>query len=217
MLGMIRKDFYIFKNQGKVLLFFVLISLGMVSVNSDYTFPITMVTMIASMFAISTIAYDEYDNGFNFLMTLPNSRKGYAISKYLFSLLAGMVSTALLTILVLGFVFITHKSIDLEEFIVTVMAGFLVSQVLVCLFIPFNLKYGSENGKFVMVLMFLVIGLGGYFILEALSRLNIEMFLMIDPIASSPVLFLLTVFIVCLAVWLVSMFISINIMKKKEF
>ena len=40
-------------------------------------------TIVTAIFAITTISYDEFDNGLAFLMTLPVTRKQYVAEKYL--------------------------------------------------------------------------------------------------------------------------------------
>lgn len=55
--------------------------------------------MICSMFSLSTISYDEFDNGNAFLFSLPITRKGYVIEKYIFGIMLGVISLILSTII----------------------------------------------------------------------------------------------------------------------
>ena len=55
----------------------------------ESTFVVSYFTMIASMFVLSTISYDEYDNGYAFLFSMPFSRTSYVKEKYVFSILVG--------------------------------------------------------------------------------------------------------------------------------
>ena len=93
MKGLLIKDFRLLKNQKN---FFILVFVMAVFLtitggdeSSPATFVLPYVGFVCSFFVLSTISYDEYDNGNAFLFTLPFDRKIYALEKYIFGIVTG--------------------------------------------------------------------------------------------------------------------------------
>ena len=82
MSGLLQKDLCLLKSNRKTLVLFlalaVVISLGQTNTFILGYFPFLMIIMLTG-----TISYDEMDNGFPFLFTLPVDRKMYIREKYL--------------------------------------------------------------------------------------------------------------------------------------
>ena len=76
MTGLLLKDFRLFLQQKRffAILVFIAIIMGL---NSDSTFTMAYLTFVCSFFVLSTISYDEFDNCYPFLMTLPVKRSDY--------------------------------------------------------------------------------------------------------------------------------------------
>src|SRR5699024_11424520 len=90
MKGMLIKDFRILKYQGKTLFLMLLVVAVLMNLITDVgpTFIVGYITIIFSLFTVTTVSYDEFDNCYLFLMTLPVTRKKYVNEKYLFALLS---------------------------------------------------------------------------------------------------------------------------------
>ena len=89
MKGLLIKDIRLLKGQSTILLallVLVAVFMGVVSDVSSF-FVVAYITIFFSIFVASTISYDEYDNGYLFLMTLPVTRKKYVNEKYIFGIL----------------------------------------------------------------------------------------------------------------------------------
>ena len=88
MKGLLIKDIKLLKNQGKTLII-TLFVLGIVwgAMNANPLTIVSYVTVILAIFTVSTISYDEYENCYLFLFTLPVTRKQYTVEKYVFTLL----------------------------------------------------------------------------------------------------------------------------------
>ena len=84
MKGLFIKDLALMKQRTKILIFLVIWGIVISFFMDDAAFSVGWVVMIAALTSISTISYDEYDNGMPQLMSLPASRAAYAIEKYLF-------------------------------------------------------------------------------------------------------------------------------------
>ena len=54
------------------------------------TFAIGFLTFVMSLFSVSSISYDEFDNGNAFLFSLPITRTTYVVEKYCFGLILGL-------------------------------------------------------------------------------------------------------------------------------
>ena len=104
----------------------------MAGTSTDATFVSGYISIVFAMFAISTISYDEYDNGNAFLFTLPFSRKEYVLSKYVFGgalcLFGSLLGT---TLMIIQQTFILNN-LDLE-LIVSNQVGTMVSSFLILL------------------------------------------------------------------------------------
>ena len=107
MKGLLIKDFKLMLNQKKFFILIVLI-LGAIAcfLDFDYYFLIGYFMFICSLFTISTISYDEFDNGNAFLFTLPFSRSRYVEEKYCFGILAGTCSWFLSFVITLIILFL---------------------------------------------------------------------------------------------------------------
>ena len=92
MKGLLIKDFKLLKNQKNFFIILIAIVIGMSAYMEDVSFIIGYLTFICSMFTLSSISYDEFDNGYAFLFSLPITRKGYVLEKYSFGLIVGIIS-----------------------------------------------------------------------------------------------------------------------------
>ena len=84
MKGLLIKDFMLLKNQKSFFIIIVAAAIGMSTLMENSSFIIGYIAVIGSLFTLSTIRYDEFDNGNAFLYTLPITRKDYVYEKYEF-------------------------------------------------------------------------------------------------------------------------------------
>lgn len=66
MTGLLVKDFKLMATQKNFFLVILLIVIGMISFTEDVSFPLGFLTFALSLFTLSTISYDEFDNGMRF-------------------------------------------------------------------------------------------------------------------------------------------------------
>jgi ABC-type transport system involved in multi-copper enzyme maturation permease subunit len=86
MKGLLIKDIRLMKNMRNSI---IMIAVSMGAYMKDVSFIITYLALIGASFTTSTMSYDEFDNGYTFLLSLPVTRKGYVLEKYAFGLLLG--------------------------------------------------------------------------------------------------------------------------------
>lgn len=217
MKGLLVKDFKLIKVQSNFLFAIIGIAVVMASINDDATFILGFLSFVMPMFALSTITYDEFDNGNAFLFTLPVSRRSYVVEKYLFSILLGAGSWTLAAAVAALFSII-KGTVPLTEALMTAVMMLPVMLMIQAIMIPFQLKFGGEKSRIAMagavgilfVIGFLAVGIAEMLGVDLVNILNslpaISMSMVAAIIAAAAVV-----------IFLVSMKSSISIMNKKEF
>ncbi|MCC4044537.1 ABC-2 transporter permease [Enterococcus gallinarum] len=218
MTGLLVKDFKLMATQKNFFLVILLIAIGMISFTEDVSFPLGFLTFVLSLFTLSTISYDEFDNGYAFLFTLPITRVGYVLEKYCLGFLLGFSSWLLATFLGL-IATVVRDTTSLTE-IWQIAAMILPVMIIIqSLMIPFQLKFGGEKGRIAIIAavgllvvagVVIVKGAKLFFDVDLIAQLNTL------PIVSIGMLFLVALVIAMLLLAL-SVRISISIMKKKQF
>src|SRR5699024_5017344 len=180
-------------------------------------FVIGFLTMICSMFALSTISYDEFDNGNAFLFSLPITRKGYVIEKYIFGIMLGVISLILSTIIACILTLFLNGAITNDLFLVALIYIPIVL-VLQSLMLPLQIKFGSEKSRVAMFIVFAIIFIIGYGFNELIRILNIDFTPFINTLLTMNVsMILVIVMILSLIIMFISCKISMKIIKNKEF
>lgn len=218
MKGLLKKDLVLLLNTGKSYVAVILIGIVIGRINEGMrNFSTSFAVIMLSMAGLSTLSYDDFDNGLPFLMTLSPTRKTYIREKYLLCFLAGMagcVLSVVIHILVFGgAVFQDGENLLLNNLLFFATAGTLFS-----LMIPARLKFGPEKYRVVsmgVLLVSWVVAFGGVALLKALS-INPEQLL--KALGRLPeAAFLAAVLAVCGAVATASYLCSLHILEKKQF
>ena len=85
--GLVLKDVKLIISQMKLLLVVMVIWAIFMAGSMRMTFFVGYVAILCSFLTLSTVNFDEAENGFAYLFTLPISRKDYVFEKYLFGFL----------------------------------------------------------------------------------------------------------------------------------
>ena len=99
MKGMLIKDFKLLRNMRNSLIIIVLVAVTSGAYLQDASFVIPYLAFIGATFASSTLSYDEYDNGYAYLLSMPVTRKGYVTEKYILGFILGGVPLIFLSLL----------------------------------------------------------------------------------------------------------------------
>ncbi len=178
MKGLLIKDFKLMKNQKQF--FLVLIFIGLVFLmtqNSPYM-AIGYATVMVSMFTITTLSYDEIDNGNAYLFTLPFDRKEYVREKYMFGLmtcLAGLIVSVNLGVAVS---FVKRQVLAMPmEFEWTSIGVISLVAITMCIYflavaIPVEIKLGVEKGRMGFLLIMVLFFIGYYLILMVVEKIS---------------------------------------------
>lgn len=218
MKGLFVKDFKLMMLQKNFLLLILAIVIGMMIFTDDVVFPLGFLSFIVSLFTVSTISYDDFDNGNAFLFTLPITRNNYVIEKYSLGLLFGCIAWVFAT--VLGMIATVLKGTlpiaDLMQSSLIILPMLIVVQAIM---LPFQLRFGGEKGRIAMIGAFGTLAVISIVIVKGAKVIfNVDLVSLLDnlPTVSMGVLLAITI-IIALLMLLISMKISLSIMNKKEF
>lgn len=217
MRGFLQKDMELLKQSRSFIGIVIVMTIFMVCIKNE-SFIIIYLGMMGGFLTMSTISYDEADHGMGFLMTLPASRRVYAIEKYILGygvsftfLLAGVVISSLTDLL---------RGIAMEpgEWFLTVETGILIVALFMVVLVPVQLKFGADNGRIVMVAVFLSCFGLVYLMIKITESLGTDTEQLLQDVLNlgAPVITLVTA-IFLIAVSCISCRISIHIMERKEF
>ncbi|WP_291291061.1 ABC-2 transporter permease [Enterococcus sp.] len=218
MTGLLIKDFKLMATQKNFFLVILLIAVGMISFTEDVSFPLGFLTFVLSLFTLSTISFDEFDNGYAFLFTLPITRVGYVLEKYFLGFLLGFSSWLLATCLgmIATVVRDTTSLTEIWQIAAMILPVMIIIQSLM---IPFQLKFGGEKGRIAIIgAVGLLLVAGVVIVKGAKLFFNVDLVAQLNtlPIVSMRMLFLIAL-VIALFLLAVSVRISISIMKKKQF
>lgn len=217
MKGLLIKDLKLLKMQRSYFLLIVAIAVGMVLFRNDITFPLGFLTFVASLFVISTISYDEFDNGNAFLFTLPITRTTYVKEKYALGLLLGGGAWTLITLIIM-IVGQVKNIVGVNEVLYAALSILPIVILIQAIMIPFQLKFGGEKARIALLGAFGIIFLLGFLVLKIFEMLNVDLLSVLNTLPDMSMKMALGILIlVALILLAISMKISIRIMKKKEF
>lgn len=223
MKGLLIKDIKLLNNQKKqfILLLVMFVFLGFTGIFMP-EFIMGYPPFTLGIFVMSTISYDDFDNGLSFLMTLPVTRNMYVAEKYVLALvmiIAGSICSFLIALLM-----VCKQSGAKEMTLWLADSGYILGAIVFCIgifmgiMIPVQLKFGAEKGRIVLFIVFMILFGVFYFgekLIKMIDRANVMSLL--SKIEQTPgwlvAIIMLAVAIILL---LISYRISVCIMKKKE-
>lgn len=219
MKGMMIKDFDLLKSQKSFFLavgFFVVFFWG---VTEQYQFAISYLTIMCGLIALVTISYDEYDNGFPFLFTMPISRKEYVKGKYVFYILISALGWMLSLLLGIGTVIIRGGEKEEIMILFFTAAGALgIGMLIGAVAVPIQFKFGSDKRQIAIIASFAVVFVVVYLgekLMEIGGIETSEIMISLSKIPMGMWAALGTAAVIVLV--LISYLISVRIMDKKEF
>lgn len=218
MKGLLIKDWKLLTRQKTTLLMLLILVLLFPAMGMDAGFVVSYTMMIFLFQTVSTVSYDDFDNGMAFLFTLPIDRKTYVREKYALGLItavfAWIISVAinLVFMIVMSEEGLGNPGSTLVPLVLIFPAMLFMWEIL----LPLQLKFGAEKAR---VVIFIVAGgvaavmAIGEKLMTAVQTDNIRQMLTgITPAQAAIALFLLA-----FAGLLISYVSSVRIMEKKEY
>ncbi len=210
MIGLLKKDFRLLSNYGKILLvmagFFLVVSISMKTV----AFAAGVILIMGLMMTVNTISYDDMSHFSEYSITLPVSRKVQVIEKYLLSCCILGIGMGIVAVLNLIFRFVFPENTDMVESVASTLLCTALGMVIVSLMIPLVYKFGAEKARILIILIgmspaLLIFLLSGDMEWElSISERTIFTLFSVSPLAGF-------VFMI------VSCLVSIRIFQKKQF
>lgn len=214
MKGLLIKDFKLLKGQKNFFMTITAISIIMIIVSPGTSFPIGFLGFVGALFSLSSISYDEFDNGNAFLFSLPITRKDYVLEKYIFGLISGIMFLLLGTVISLVVIGIT-KTGSFNEIFLT--AGSLFPTIL-SIMLPFILKFGGEKGRIAIIGVMGFIFVIGLLLIKTTEYLGIDLYVLINKLPKfEPLVYIILFLLLSVVILGISYLISLTILKKKEF
>lgn len=218
MKGLLIKDFKLLKNQGQFFSIVTLICMVCMFLYDNPSFAISYMTIVFSLFTLSTISYDEYDNGMAYLFTLPFSRKEYVQEKYIFGVLTTVGALAAVSVLAFIFSVIRSSAFETEEWVAGVTVSFLVTILLLTITIPLQLKFGSDRSRIALLAVFGCCALAAYIAVTIVRFAGIKVMEIFDRlVAQCPEVLIVTGCLTGVLAVGASYLVSLKIVKKKQF
>lgn len=218
MKGLLVKDFRLLARQKNFFAIVVVISALFLLVGQDVMFIIGYATLVCTFFSISSIHYDEFNNGNTFLFTMPFTRKDYVLEKYIFGALLGGCGWAGTTVAGAIVTMIREPQTQMLEWFTGATACLAVLLILLAVVLPIEFKFGAEKGRIAAIGIFFVI----FFIVTKVGKMANEsgvdterLVATIDHM-SAPVLVGISIAVLVVIVR-ISIGISNKIMERKQF
>lgn len=217
MKGLLIKDLRLMAAQKKFFLSLVLVTVLLVIMAQDASFIICYMSFIGAQFSLSTISYDEFDNGNAFLFSLPITRKGYVVEKYGFGLLmgGGCWLFSMLAAMVGGEI---RKLVPANDTLMVAILILPIMLLVVAVMLPFQLKFGGEKGRIAIFVIVGVVAAAIFVGLKMEEALGINFNGFLSGLQELGFGALATVLAVAaIVVLLISGRVSMAILEKKEF
>ena len=217
MAGLLEKDIRLLLQRKQAIVMFLVIAV-VLGFSTGGTFVVAYTSFCLIMVAVGTVSYDEFDNGYTFLMTLPIDCKTYVAEKYAFCIGSGFIAWIFAVIFFLVTGVVKGDAINLSEDMMMAVVFIPVYIILLCVMIPIQLKYGGEKSRIVLLVLWGIIALIGFVGAKALAGLNISIDGLVKILDQIPDIALVVIGIaVTILITVISIACSRKIMEKKEY
>ena len=214
MKGLFVKDIELMKQQKQ---FFILVVVMGVILNlaGSGSFATGYFTFVTAIFAITTISYDEFDNGLAFLMTLPVTRKQYVAEKYLLG--AGLTAAAWGIEAITGVICkgVAELQGCLSEKIIDTLIYIPLALLMLAVSLPLVIHFGAEKGRYIAMVMWVIIIAVVYILIKTMGLSADAVDAWLNGLNRGMVLAGVVLFTVI--VYMGSFGIGVRLMEKKEF
>ena len=217
MKGLFVKDIELMKQQKQFFILVVVMGviLNLAGGSGSVSFATGYFTIVTAIFAITTISYDEFDNGLAFLMTLPVTRKQYVAEKYLLG--AGLTAVAWGIATITGVICkgVAELQVCLSEKIIGTLIYIPLALLVLAVSLPLVIHFGAEKGRYIAMVMWVVIIAVVYALIKTMGLSADAVDAWLNGLNRGMVLAGVVLFTVI--VYMGSFGIGVRLMEKKEF
>ncbi len=214
MKGLLTKDFSLMMQRKSYFMLILALGIMMNFTMENGLFITGWMIAIMSLFSISTMSYDEYDNGLPFLMTLPIYRRTYALEKYLFSFICGSGAWVVSMLLIIIRAIVNGNNINILEELMGTVVIVPIALIYLSTCLPFNFKFGVEKGRMILFIECGVIGLIPLLVSKIFPD-YIKLKAVFDSLGMAGLGIMLL--ILCIIIAAASVVVSCKIMDNKEY
>ena len=217
MKGLFVKDIELMKQQKQFFILVVVMGviLNLAGGSGSVSFATGYFTIVTAIFAITTISYDEFDNGLAFLMTLPVTRKQYVAEKYLLG--AGLTAVAWGIATITGVICkgVAELQGCLSETIIGSLIYIPLALLMLAVSLPLVIHFGAEKGRYIAMVMWAIIFAVVYILIKTMGLSADAVDAWLNGLNWGMVLAGVALFTVI--VYMGSFGIGVRLMEKKEF
>ena len=217
MKGLFVKDIELMKQQKQFFILVVVMGviLNLAGGSGSVSFATGYFTIVTAIFAITTISYDEFDNGLAFLMTLPVTRKQYVAEKYLLG--AGLTAVAWGIATITGVICkgVAELQGCLSETIIGSLIDIPLALLMLAVSLPLVIHFGAEKGRYIAMVMWAIIFAVVYILIKTMGLSADAVDAWLNGLNRGMVLAGVVLFTVI--VYMGSFGIGVRLMEKKEF
>ena len=199
--ALLYKDFNALKRYAKIML--------VVAVVCSFLFKDEGSSLIVMIYAASllltTMAIDEREHFLRRAISDSGRNKAIVGEKYILLFLLVMAAVVISLILEVAMAIIYKRPIEWENLCILMLSGFALTSFSGGITIPLTLKFGSEKARIILLLCYMV---PAVLLMWLLPNLDITL---------STALISILIIVSSLVMYLVSFFISIKILEKKDF
>lgn len=218
MKGLLKKDLAIsFCNKAMLIAAIIVLAAVAFMGSGGGQFIMSYMAVFVPMVINSTISYDDMDNGMEYLMTLPVTRRQYVYSKYVFSAGAGFLCWIFSCVMGTLSNVIHGNQGDSGEWLFLCLMSLGILLFTSNLIIPVQLKFGAEKAKIAMLLI--MVGVAGvtWLFINIKKAVFPDGMKLISFLNDYPFAYVGIVLLFVLAAFFISLFVSIRIFEKKEW
>lgn len=217
MAGLFDKDLRILLQRKQAIVMFLVIAV-ILGFSTGGTFVVGYTTFCLLILAVSTISYDEFDNGFSFLMTLPITRQSYVVEKYILCSICGVVAWIFSVVICICENQYKQVTVVTEDLLMEAAIMLPIVLFIMDIMIPVQIKYGSEKSRIVLISVMGIVMIVGIGVKKAVEMLDLPLESLFEKLQSiTEVQVLVGSIIFIIVATLLSFAISSRIMNNKEF
>ena len=150
MKGLILKDIYTLRQQGKIYLFMAVFFAVISLIGQDSSSLIGVICVLVAMLPVTALSYDERSNWDRYALTMPLTRRDIVLGKYLLAFISSVIGF----LFAFCFTLITNGNLPQSAFLAA--AFWLLSLFLFSVLMPVFFKFGVEKGRMIMLAVFFV-------------------------------------------------------------
>ncbi len=221
MWGIMLKDLYTIKRQGKMLIFLFLIYIFIAYFGEQPMMMTGIVAVVALMMPITCMAYEERCKWGVYAQALPVSKATQVGEKYIFPMLLCLIGSTLT--IPIAYLVARYKNMDmtLMEIMLSTLGVMVVGLFFLAFILPMMYRFGVEKGRLGLFVFAAAIGLGSM----AIGNLGKNQTEDMPSALANAIVFVekntpivvATVVVVCIMLYVISYFVSLSIEKKKEY